>query len=97
MIFDNILDRRFTIPANMPEPAIDLIQSLLKLHPLDRLGSGQKGSKLSFENLKNHEFFKGIQFLNLHKKSPPLGNDPICRISKNIKRHRTGPKNDLLE
>jgi len=40
----------------------DLISNLLKLNPLERLGVGEIGSKpdRSFNGLKNHKFFKGI-------------------------------------
>ena len=39
--------------------AVSLIDKLLQLNPLERLGAGAKGSSLDFEALKSHEFFKG--------------------------------------
>ena len=85
-IFDNILDIRYFIPEDMPQPAVDLIQSLLKLHPLERLGAGEPGSENDFSALKNHPFFKGIEFDNLHKKSPPLQKDRMSHISQKFKK-----------
>lgn len=46
----------------MPEDAIDLVDKLLQINPLERLGVGPKGSKNDFEALKSHNFFKGINF-----------------------------------
>jgi hypothetical protein len=41
--------------------AIDLIKKLLVKEPFNRLGAN------SFEDLKNHAFFEGIDFKTLHK------------------------------
>jgi 3-phosphoinositide dependent protein kinase-1 len=49
----------------MPEEAVDLVDKLLQLNPLERLGGGPPGSKLDFEALKSHEFFKGINFARI--------------------------------
>ena len=56
----------------MNPDAVDLLNKIFKLHPMHRLGSGPPGSELSMENLKKHPFFKGIDFKNLHKRSPPI-------------------------
>ena len=37
-----------------------------------RLGAGPKGSENSMEALKNHPYFKGINFKTLSKNSPPV-------------------------
>ena len=46
----------------MPHEAVDLIDKLLALNPLERLGYGPKGSGIDFEALKSHNFFKGLNF-----------------------------------
>ena len=84
VIFDSILEKRYSMPADLPEDAIDLIQALLKLNPLDRLGSGPAGSDLSMEKLKAHPFFEGLEFDNLHKKSPPIQKGRMGYISEKL-------------
>lgn len=49
----------------MPLEAVDLINKLLALNPLDRIGYGPKGSGLDFEALKTHNFFNGINFAKI--------------------------------
>jgi len=58
----------------MPEDAIDLVDKLMQVNPLERLGVGPKGSKFDFDSLKSHEFFKGINFQRIANKSiaPPI-------------------------
>ena len=56
----------------MPADAKSLCQQLLIVDPHKRLGSGPKDSPLSYEMLKKHEFFKGIDFQNLPKVKPPM-------------------------
>jgi len=45
----------------MPLEAVDLIDKLLQLNPLSRLGGGT-GPDLDFKALKGHQFFKGLNF-----------------------------------
>lgn len=56
----------------MNPDAVDLLNKIFKLHPMQRLGAGAPGTSLSIENLKKHPFFKGIDFKNIHKRSPPI-------------------------
>lgn len=58
----------------MPEDAIDLVDKLLQLNPLERLGGGPPDSNLSYDALKAHPFFKGINFTRIANKSmaPPI-------------------------
>ena len=66
--------------------AKDLIQKLLVIDPQQRLGSGADGS----ENIKNHPFFKGIDWslAKAKKTKPPfipkLKNDTDLRYFDNI-------------
>ena len=44
--------------------AIDLIDNLMSLNPFDRLGAGFT-QETTYEALKSHPFFKGINFSKL--------------------------------
>mmetsp|Transcript_18756 Transcript_18756/g.28807 ORF Transcript_18756/g.28807 Transcript_18756/m.28807 type:complete len:122 (+) Transcript_18756:1145-1510(+) len=61
-VFQQILSRKVIFPNSMPLEAVDLVDKLLQLNPLHRLGVGEKGSGLDFEALKTHVFFKGLNF-----------------------------------
>jgi hypothetical protein len=43
---------------DLPLDAVDLIDKLLQLNPLNRLGFGANG----FKKLKEHKFFESINF-----------------------------------
>lgn len=51
----------------MPLEVVDLVDKLLQLNPLERLGSGPSGSKFDYAALKSHVFFKGINFERLKR------------------------------
>ena len=53
----------------MDKDAVDLIDRLMVISPLERLGIGLKGTALDFDALKAHKFFKGIDFKRLKNKS----------------------------
>jgi len=72
LTFRKILSNTIDIPPGLPEEAANLIKSLLVKDPLLRLGSGQEGSTNDFFCLKNHAFFKGIEFDKLT--SMPIAN-----------------------
>jgi serine/threonine protein kinase len=57
-IFSQITACEYTFPDHFSEDAKDLISKLLIANPLKRFGYGPNG----FENLKNHSFFKDIDF-----------------------------------
>jgi len=44
---------------------MSLIESLLVRDPDARLGAGPPGSKTSFDELRNHPFFEGVDFANI--------------------------------
>jgi len=46
----------------MPADAIDLIDKLLVLNPIERLGYGPPDHNMDFTGLKNHKFFDGLDF-----------------------------------
>jgi len=72
VIFENIKNLRYTISTDVPEDVKDLISKILITAPEKRLGAGIKGSDLDFQALKNHEFFRGIDFINLNSQTPPF-------------------------
>eukprot|EP01129_Flabellula_baltica_P000247 TRINITY_DN10285_c0_g1_i1.p1 TRINITY_DN10285_c0_g1~~TRINITY_DN10285_c0_g1_i1.p1 ORF type:complete len:453 (-),score=128.60 TRINITY_DN10285_c0_g1_i1:31-1389(-) len=59
-----------TWPEPFPEDAKDLIYHLLQKNPDDRLGA------TSYEDLKTHPFFQGIDFNSLYQMDPPGINPP---------------------
>ena len=54
--------------------AVDLVEKLLQLNPLKRLGAGPEDSDINFQALKDHQFFKDISFDKIQKGStaPPI-------------------------
>ena len=70
-ILDNIKNVKYTIDDfqnNMPEEARDLISKILIKDPTKRIGYNSK----DYSEIKNHPFFKGIDFDNLEFEDPPL-------------------------
>ena len=47
----------------IPQIALNLLEKIFVRYPKDRI---------TIEKLKNHEFFWGIDFENLHTQIPPL-------------------------
>ena len=46
----------------------------MKRNPNERLGAGSQGSENDYQKLKNHPFFKDIDFKGLINQNPPLEN-----------------------
>ena len=65
-----VYERKVDFPKNMNKDAKDLIQKLLVVNPDKRLGQGLNGS----QNIKNHPFFKDINWEDAKKKKikPPF-------------------------
>jgi serine/threonine protein kinase len=65
-----IYERSVEFPKNINKDAKDLIQKLLVVDPQKRLGYGPDGT----QNIKNHPFFKGINWEDAKKKKikPPF-------------------------
>lgn len=59
-VFDRILKKDITYPEYISPEAVSLIDSMLMLDPVDRLGSPY--GKCNMSSLKKHPFFKGIDF-----------------------------------
>ena len=67
-----------------------LCEKLLVLAPEKRLGSGPEGSALSYTKLKQHEFFKGVDFANFHKLDPPIDHTLLAKLSSDKKKVVSG-------
>ena len=50
----------------------DLVESLLRIEPSERLGSGDMAEHGAYLAIKQHPFFRGLQFDQLHQTSPPF-------------------------
>ena len=61
----------FNPNVNIPEEAKDLINKILVKDPTKRLGAGEPGSEYDIKHLKEHPYFKGINWDNLHNMVPP--------------------------
>lgn len=68
-IYKRILQRKFSLPEFLSDDAKDLINKLIDLDPLTRLGSGVNG----IEDIKNHPFFESIDWNDVNNKNliPP--------------------------
>ena len=55
---NQIINKKFTFPSFVTDPEKDLINKLLELDPLKRLGIGAEGIR----ELKDHPFFSGLNF-----------------------------------
>lgn len=77
IIFQQILERKINFPVDMNMDAVNLIDMLMQLNPLKRLGFGESGSGFEFESLKQHPFFAGLSFEKLEKGliRPPIPAD----------------------
>ena len=76
-----LYERGIDFPSILTKEAKDLMQKLLVVDPTERLGSGPNGS----ENIKNHSFFKGVNWKEAWNKKlkppfiPNLSNDTDLR------------------
>lgn len=64
-IFENILNGSIIwpeVPEEMSYEAQDLISKLLTINPEERLGSRKKGGGGGAQEVKNHPFFKGVEW-----------------------------------
>ena len=56
----------YSFPEGFHEEGQSLVKELLQMKPCERLGAGRKHSEI-----KNHPFFKEIDWTDLHKQEPP--------------------------
>ena len=69
-IYDAILAGDVSYPTAMSEDSVTILKALLLIEPASRLGSGPTGA----EEIKNHPFFKGINWTDVYEKklTPPF-------------------------
>ncbi|XP_057798841.1 3-phosphoinositide-dependent protein kinase 2-like [Salvia miltiorrhiza] len=84
LIFQRIVARDLRFPDYFSDEARDLIDQLLDMDPSRRPGAGTGGYAI----LKNHSFFKGIDWTNLRQGTTP----PI--LSLEPRGHSTGEDQD---
>ncbi|KAL7631977.1 UNVERIFIED_CONTAM: hypothetical protein RMT77_017704 [Armadillidium vulgare] len=68
LITRQILKLEYVFPADFDEDAKELVQNLLKLNDLERLGAQDE---VRYTSIRNHPFFSGISFDTLYKQVPP--------------------------
>lgn len=71
LIFSLIENRDFVYPENFPESAKDLIDQLLVIDQEQRIGY-----RNGYSELKEHPFFEGIDWENIHNQTPPTIGPP---------------------
>ena len=84
-VFQKITDRQLMVPNECEPEVVDIVDRLLQLAPENRLGAGPAGSDNDYEALKNHPFFKGINFEKLDSISPPIPADRYAAFFKTMK------------
>lgn len=74
MLMNEIQACEIEYPDTMPADAKDLIQKLLTVNPLKRIGYGEASEGLDFAALKMHPFFNGLNFEDVKewKIEPPV-------------------------
>lgn len=70
--FQLILERKMVFPADMDAEAKDLIDKLLDLNPLTRLGGGPKDSGNDLTAVMGHPFFSDIDFETIYSVKVPI-------------------------
>ncbi|KAH9616016.1 hypothetical protein KSS87_003291 [Heliosperma pusillum] len=78
LIFQKIIARDIKFPEYFSEEAKDIIDRLLSTDPSKRPGAGPEG----YAVLKNHPFFRGVEWTNLRDQCPPkLAKEPQGHFS----------------
>ncbi|XP_036338191.1 3-phosphoinositide-dependent protein kinase 1 isoform X2 [Rhagoletis pomonella] len=69
VIFKEILACDLDFPQGFDKDAEDLVRSLLKVKPDERLGAQDRDG--SYVSLRSHPFFNGIDFVTVRQQTPP--------------------------
>ena len=69
LLFQKILLRDFEWPDNIDVPyeAKDIVERILEINPLERLGAGKPGCDNDYRALMKHDYFRGVNFEKLKK------------------------------
>lgn len=70
LTFQKVLKMDYEFPEEFPADAKDLVDKILVLDHYQRLGSDDKGD--TYESIRNHPFFDGIDWDNLYEETPPV-------------------------
>lgn len=73
LIFRKVSECKYEFPEGFDEDAKDLVQKLIRLDPLDRLGSGDFEC-CRYNSIRNHKFFNEIVWDDLRSQTPPTIN-----------------------
>lgn len=64
-LYENICKAKYSRHPSIPSEAWAFIQTLLKVDPRERLGCSPIFNSINYQEIKNHFYFKGIDFDNL--------------------------------
>jgi len=68
LIFQKIQAREYSFHEGFDPQIRDIIEKLIVIEPRERLGAQDVNG---YSSIKNHEFFRGVDFPNLHNSVPP--------------------------
>ena len=76
--FEKILNRELIFPAdaNLSDTTKDVIDKLLQVNPIKRIGAGRPGSDNDLRALKAHPYFENTDFEQLDNQPSPLQHIP---------------------
>ncbi|CAI2363276.1 unnamed protein product [Moneuplotes crassus] len=83
--FEIIMKREFKWPEDIDDDLKDLIDRLLVIEPMQRLGAGRQGSGRSYEDLMLHPFFKEIDWNTIGTDIIPYDKKVLKNIIKKKK------------
>ncbi|CAG9793814.1 unnamed protein product [Diatraea saccharalis] len=69
LTFQKILKMDYEFPEGFPADAKDLVEKLLVLDHTKRIGAEDRGD--TYETIRNHPFFAGIDWDNIWEQTPP--------------------------
>jgi 3-phosphoinositide dependent protein kinase-1 len=69
----------------------DLVESLLRLEPSERLGATDMTLHGAYQSIKRHPFFSGLDFDRLYQTTPPFTLDTADHLKGRI--HAVGSAN----
>lgn len=84
--FELIRERKMKWPKDFDANLQDLIDKLLVLEPLKRLGAGPIGSGHSYADLMMHPFFTGISWETISKEPVPYDREALQKFLKKKKK-----------
>lgn len=82
LTFEAIRRGEYKLNPDLPEEAKDLITRLLVKNPKERLGNGTEGSSTDFKALKNHPFFRDLEWSLLQSCASPLNFDKTPKVEE---------------